>query len=41
VAELKPKDFARDGSHWTLQLSDIGGKVREIPVRRDLAQSVK
>jgi integrase/recombinase XerD len=36
VAGLKRKDFARDGSHWTLRLNEKGGKIREIPVRRDL-----
>jgi integrase/recombinase XerD len=36
VAGLRRKDFAHDGSQYTLRFEEKGGKAREIPVRHDL-----
>jgi hypothetical protein len=40
VAKLRLKDFAHDGSQWTLRFDEKGGKSREIPVRHDLEQFI-
>jgi integrase/recombinase XerD len=36
VATLSVGSFAHDGNQWCLRFFEKGGKVREIPVRRDL-----
>lgn len=40
VAKLRLKDFAHDGSQWTLRFAEKGGKSREIPVRQDLERFI-
>ena len=36
VAALRLKDFAHDGTQYSLRFAEKGGKQREIPVRHDL-----
>ena len=40
VAHLRIKDFYNGGDQWYLHFEEKGGKLREIPVRHDLGQSL-
>lgn len=41
VAKLKRRDFFESGDQFSLRFHEKGGKLREIPVRHDLAQHLK